>query len=433
MTTVLDASIISGPIWWALLVLGPVALGWLVFRRERHWWTRGAPLAAAVGLGTASLLVLVVDVLWHPIPESLPLAIVAWTGLAATGFTLALLRPVRIPFKALAVLVAGGVVLSGAAQVNESFGTYPTVRTALGLPLRHQVDFNQVPTAQPDAVQAPAGTPLTAQWAPPPGIKASGAVTTASIPGTTSGFSARPAWIYLPPAYLSTPRALLPVLVLLPGQPGDPQDWFNAGHLAATMDAYAATHDGLAPVVVAADPLGSDLANPLCVDSPLGNTFSYLSVDVPNWIRSHLQVDPDPRHWAVGGLSFGGTCSLQLALNAPEVYPTFIDISGQDEPTLGDRASTVRAAFGGDAAAFARVNPLDLLVHNHFPTTAGFIVAGADDAEYGPQAKRVHDATTAAGVNVKYLELPGGHTWQVWGVGLERSLPFLASRTGLAP
>lgn len=42
------------------------------------------------------------------------------------------------------------------------------------------------------------------------------------------------------------------------------------------------------------------VVSPPCVDSHLGNAATYLSVDVPDWIRTHPQVDPDPRAWAVG-------------------------------------------------------------------------------------------------------------------------------------
>ncbi|WP_407812297.1 alpha/beta hydrolase-fold protein, partial [Staphylococcus aureus] len=92
-----------------------------------------------------------------------------------------------------------------------------------------------------------------------------------TIAGTVSGFSARDAEIYLPPAYFTNPRPELPVLVLLAGQPGAPEDWLQGGRLVQTMDTYAAAHSGLAPVVVVADGTGSELANPLCVDSQLGN------------------------------------------------------------------------------------------------------------------------------------------------------------------
>lgn len=428
----LDWPITSGAGRVLLLAMGVVALTLLLARRDAQWWRWTVPRALGVGVVVSVALVVVVDQVWRPFPDPLPTVTVLWTGLTAAALVLAVRRP-RWRRRAVALLAVVVVGLSGAAQVNQTFQAYPTLRTALGLPPVNQVAFSQVPGRTDQLVRAAPGAPLTSAWTPPAGMPDAGVVTTASIPGTTSGFATRPAWLYLPPAYLSTPRAQLPVLVLVPGQPGAPRDWFDGGKLAQVMDTFAASHSGLAPVVVVADPLGSRLAQPLCVDGRNGNAFSYLTVDVPGWITATLQVDPDPRHWAVGGISAGGTCALQLAVNAPAVYPTFLDLSGQDEPTVGTRAQTVATVFGGDAAAFARVNPLDVLVTRRFPDTAGVVVAGRDDGMYRPQAQTVFAATQAAGMDVRYIELPGGHSWQVWGAGFTQSLPWLATRTGLAP
>ena len=190
-------------------------------------------------------------------------------------------------------------------------------------------------------------------------------------------------------------------------------------------------HAGLAPVVVVVDQLGDPLRNPLCMNSALGQVATYLSVDVPAWIRATLQVNPDTATWAIGGLSNGGTCSLQMAVTAPQVYRTLLDISGEAEPTLGDHAGTVAAAFGGDEAAFAAVNPLDVLAARSFPDTAGYLVAGAQDDEYRPQAVRVHEACRAARLDVQLHVLPGGHTFEVWGPGLSGALPWLGTRLGI--
>ena len=130
------------------------------------------------------------------------------------------------------------------------------------------------------------------------------------IPNDRSQFSARPANIYLPPAALSEKPPALPVFVLLAGQPGSPDRLFTAGSIPAMMDAYAAQHDGLAPVVVSPDQNGSSFHNSLCVDSPVyGKAETYLSRDVPAWIRANLPVASQPRLWAIGGFSQGGTCS----------------------------------------------------------------------------------------------------------------------------
>lgn len=273
--------------------------------------------------------------------------------------------------------------------------------------------------------------PVASRWAVPPQLPARGKAASAPIPSPVSGFSARNAEIYLPPAYFADPRPQLPVLVLIAGQPGTPSDWLTAGNLVGTMDSFAAAHAGLAPVVVVPDGTGSEFGDPLCLDSRRGNADSYLSRDVPAWIRTYLTVDTDPHSWAVGGLSYGGTCALQLATNHPDVYPTFLDISGAAEPGLGDRQKTLAETFSGDPAPFIRVNPLDLLRSHRYPGSAGAIVVGAGDSDTVGDSRAVYAATQAAGMNTHYLELPGAHDWRVFSAGLGRELPWLAHQLNL--
>ncbi|MDV8020697.1 alpha/beta hydrolase [Rhodococcus sp. IEGM 1330] len=254
------------------------------------------------------------------------------------------------------------------------------------------------------------------------------------VPGTVSQFAARPATVYLPASY-DAGESDLPVLVLLTGQPGHVVDWIEGGRLAQTMDAFAARHGGAAPIVVVADGLGDTEANPMCMDSDLGNAATYLSVDVPHWIRSNFRVSSDPRAWAVGGYSYGGTCALQLAVTAPSVYPTFLDISGEDEQRRGTRSESVAAAYGTDTPAnearFERRTPLNILSRTSFPDSAGAFVVGADDEEFRPQTERTYRAAEAAGLDVHYSELPGGHSMQVWAPALEQEMDWLGGRVGL--
>jgi S-formylglutathione hydrolase FrmB len=432
---VLNWSLVNGALPSLLTAVGVLAFAVLLLaRRDRRWFTRSVPvvvLVAAAGVGGVAVLM----EWWHPFPEALPLVFWGALGFSLVGVGLAVAaarRPgwLRRIGSVLAVLM---VLAAGANLVNVHFGQYPTVSTALGMAPHNQVEFGRIAPRSPDAVTAAPGQPLSASWRPPDGMPATGVVSEVVIPARTSGFAARPGWIYLPPAYLATPRAVLPVLVLLSGQPGSPRDWIDGGGLATVMDRFAATHAGLTPVVVVPDMLGAQLANPLCLDSRLGKAQAYLTVDVPAWIRATLQVDPDPAGWAVGGYSAGGTCALQLAVNSPQVYPTFLDISGQDEPTLGDRTRTVNDAFGGDAAAFTAVNPMDVLATRRFTATAGAIVAGEHDATYRPQADKVAKQCRRAGMAVEYRQLPGGHDWRVWRPGLETTLPWLSARLHLTP
>ncbi len=437
MSGLLDAPLLSGALPWAVTALGIVAGLFLLVRRPRRWWTLTVPAVIACAAVLTAVLALVVDRVWRPFPDPLPFAVLlalaaalAGLGLGAAGMALAGPGRRRWWHRAGTALAVVVVLVVAAQGVNAVYRSYPTLRTALALPGVDEVPFAEI-TPREQLVGPAPGRPLQAVWSPPPGMPSTGAVVQVSIPGPSSGFAARPAWLYLPPAYLASPRAQLPVLVLLSGQPGTPRDWLDGGRLAQRMDAFAAAHDGLAPVVVMADHLGSTLANPLCMDSRLGNVATYLSVDVPAWVRSTLQVQPAAAAWAIGGFSNGGTCALQMAVNAPAAYPTFVDVSGESGPTLGDRAATVRAAFGGDEAAFAAVNPLDVLATSRFPGTAAYLVAGAQDRMYLPQAQQVYVACQAAGMDVVLHVLQGGHSFEVWGPGLEQALPWLATRMGL--
>jgi S-formylglutathione hydrolase FrmB len=449
----LDWSLIAGPVPVILLIGALLALAWLAAGRNAPrrsslnndaaggnasgavsaaWLAICVPFIVMAAAGITGLLTWLINNVWRPFPDLLPFSIVFWSWVALTGLVLAFARqPVLRTWPRRAAAIAAGVLVLAASanQVNGYFQAYPSLRVVLAPWLDPKPAFTR--TADVREIVAKPGQTLESIWHSPRGMPKTGAVYQVSIPGVRSGFSARPGYIYLPPAYLASPRPQLPVLVLLAGQPGDPRNWLDSGRLQAVMDGFAKRRDGLAPVVVMPDDLGSEFANPLCLDSRLGNAQTYLTVDVPNWITSHLQVRPPGRGWAIAGLSDGGTCAIQLSTQAPGLYPFFVDISGQIGPTLGSRQLTISRAFGGDAAAFARVDPIVVLAHTRFPHSAGVFVAGANDRVYTPQQRKMYLAARHAGMKVTFTELPGGHGWQVWRAGLERNVSWLASHLGI--
>lgn len=60
------------------------------------------------------------------------------------------------------------------------------------------------------------------------------------------------------------------------------------------MDAYAAAHDGLAPVVV--DHLGAPLSNPLCMDSRLGRPAAASRTPRTGWWVSRAVACAVPQY-----------------------------------------------------------------------------------------------------------------------------------------
>jgi enterochelin esterase-like enzyme len=434
--SVLDTSLILGTLPTIITLAGALSLAYLLMVRRSRWWTHTIPTlligsVLVVGLADVALLA------WRPFPDPLPTLVLCWAALPIFAAALAVARAAhagtavaRARHATTGLLAFILVTTLSTVQINAFYGYRPTLRTAIGLPATGETDFAAVDAAKPTLDINPR-SPLSSSWTPPPDLPVTGAVTHVPILGTVSQFAARPAWVYLPPAYLVSPRPLLPLLVLIAGQPGDPHDWITAGQLARVLNAFAAAHGGLAPIVIVPDATGSPLANPLCLDSKLGNAEAYLTVDVPNWARTHLQIDRDTGHWAIGGFSYGGTCALQLSLHRPDLYPTFLDISGQQEPTLGSHLSTVRSAYGGDEQRFRSVNPLDILAHTQFPHNFGILAVGTEDHEYRPQARRIERATRAAGIATALLLFPGGHSWIIATEALQSALPTLSERANL--
>ncbi len=444
MSGPLQWPLFTGPLPVTLLASGAAGAAFLIFRRRRRWLISVLPLITG-GSALATLLIAwVVNALWRPFPDPLPAAVFVWVAviLGAMALGVAHFRSARWLRRVTATIAVVAVLAAGANQINRFFGYYPTPAALLGLPLPQERPLPAIQRAGVHLGHRPPSSVLAQTWRPPVGMPTVGAVSHVAVPGVRSGFRARPAWLYLPPAYLTDSRPNLPVLMLIVGQPGTSRDWIDAGHVITIMDLFAAAHHGLAPIVVMPDPLGSTMANPLCANTSLGNVDTYLAEDVPTWVSANLQVDPDTRHWAVGGFSYGGTCSLQLSVNHPRLFPTFLDISGQDAPTLGSRQRTLDRAFGGDARAFAHINPLDILStlprnrlnpmgRSDFSTVAGTLAVGSRDAVFASQQHHVQAVAVKAGMSIGWLEVPGGHSWHVAVAALRQALPWLSTRMGL--
>ncbi|QJU52898.1 alpha/beta hydrolase-fold protein [Herbiconiux sp. KACC 21604] len=445
MNALLDLGILSGPLVIAVYLLAAAALVLLVVRRPGPRWSRrGWLLTAAVaavagallGLGLTWLLSDQLDLFGAVLtPVVRTWIAVGFAAIAVAAASLWRPRPLRAVAAALAIVL---FATTTAMSINIDFGQYPTVRSALGL---SAFAGNALPTFGPDASGAPTdgadggadSTAALADWTPPAGMPAQGSVSSVDIPATASGFKARPAVVYLPPAALTANPPKLPVLIMMSGQPGTPDDPLTTDHLQESLDAYAAAHKGLAPIVVSPDQLTDPAVNPMCVDSPIGNSATYLTVDVPNWIRANLPVLPSPQYWGVGGLSQGGTCSIQLGAAHPELFSAIIDASGEEFPTLGDEQKTIDQGFGGDAAAYAAAHPAAIMAAKApYPNTiAVFGVGSADDA-FKPGVQRLYADAQAAGMDATYIEVPGSaHDATTWSAVFKQGLGIVADHWGL--
>lgn len=336
---------------------------------------------------------------------------------------------------------AAGVVvclLAAALGVNADFGQYTTVGSLFDSAIAGQLPATIAAAQEAGAPGPGSNTPGSAKalWR---GRASSstprhGLVAAVTIPGVRSHFPARTAYLYLPPAALLPHPRQLPVLVMLSGQPGSPQNVMQSGRMASIMDAYAQVHHGLAPIVVVPDQLGSAQANPMCVDSALGDSATYLTVDVPDWIRTHLAVEPRTAAWAIGGFSQGGTCSIQLGSAHPRLFGNIIDVSGQVAPRNGNSAQTIIRGFRGDSAAYRAALPSSLLSsHAPYRDEVAVFGVGSLDSRYGPESASVASDARAAGMTVSRSVSPGtAHDWHTVQWVLTHGIAPIMHHLGLA-
>ena len=331
--------------------------------------------------------------------------------------------------KLIAALSIPLFVLTAGAGINVEFGEYRNLNDVVGV-----VPFPDLALHAERGEVANVGTDYTKGWTALSPIPTKGEIGKIDIPATVSGFDAREAVVYLPPAALTPDPPVLPVLYAFSGQPGAPANVFTNGRLGAAMDAYAAKHGGMAPIVVAADQLGGPGRNPMCVDSAqFGRSATYLLVDVRKWIQTHFRVSSDPASWSVFGYSQGATCAVQFATAHPDIFGSALASSSELGPTLGNPGTSIAAAFGGSAAAFRAAQPASIMsVHAPYPDSLIVFGAGQNDKRYTRFAETLRADADAAGIRTALLISPGSaHDWATVRYVIAHGFPLIAAKMGL--
>ena len=426
-----DLRLETGPFPIIVYALAAVILVVLATRRPVRRWLPIQLLGALAGAGVGLILAWLVSDVWNSFGVALTLITRMWfaLGVGGIGFAIAGLwraRAWRVVVGSASVII---FAFAGAIGVNVDVAEFPTLGSALGV---NAIGKLALPAAQSTPTSTISES-LAQSWHAPADLPKVGTVGYVTIPGTVSHFAARSAVVYLPPAALVAGAPRLPMLELLSGQPGGPSNLITSGAMASILDRFAAAHHGLAPIVVVPDQLGSPQLNPMCVDSVLGNSATYLTVDVTNWITHHLHVLPSGANWAIGGFSQGGTCSIQLGTKYRGLFGSILDIAGELAPHHGSIPATIASAFGGSAAQYHAATPLSLLASGApWTDTLGIFVIGQNDARFGVASSAVSKAAEAAGMTMHHLVSPGtAHDWKTVQFGIRTAMPLLGDRWGL--
>ena len=366
---------------WLTLALGVLA-AYPVVRFAVRGWRFRAGLTAVLVVG-GQVLGLAFILAWCLLAPRPDLAGVGWFALALAALALPLALGDALQstggLRAISIVLAAAIGLGSAAVGTLTLA--PTLATA---------------TVAGKAV------PIT------PDTLANGAQLTVHVPPTASLFPARNAHLFVPPGWLRDPSGTRPVVEMMMGQPGNPT-------LGATLDALhslGAERLNDAPFILVVDQLGGITQNPPCSDTRAGHLDTYLSKDVPDWIRANLPVSGDRDGWAIAGYSHGGECAAYLGAKHPDQWASVIDISGPDKPGEHRPVFTRNTYYGGSEPAFESTWPAKILAKTNYPQhMTGVFVAGALDAHFRPQVEATATAAENAGWKVTYWAVPdASHT-----------------------
>jgi enterochelin esterase-like enzyme len=327
----------------------------------------------------------------------------------------------RVTFRIIAACLAFVVAANfGVLLVNRYFSYYTTWGAAIS-------DFsNPSPDSGP---QVPVGKVLVGDHSPAFDARSvylklalqQGYTLHTDVPGKLSHIT-RSVYVYLPPQYFEPAykNYRFPVIELIHGQPGEPQDWINVVGVQVVLDDLVDRGHAKPAVLVMPDANGGNTISLQCLNQAGGpQDLTYLAKDVPEAMSHMLRVQPPGVGWGVAGYSEGGFCAANMALRYRYRFGAAASLSGYFVPfdnKLANPARTV-SPFGNSARLRAENTPTEevraLAPGAVLPQF--WLGAGRGDnidvanATYFAQELQLHQA------GVPLVLTPGsGHTMATW-------------------
>lgn len=425
----LDLNIVEGPFLITLYAIAAAFFIYLLGRGDGWPWVLTVVVLLIVGaiVGGAILWISVnvLDSFGGPVVDATWL----WVPAAFAGITLAIwnLWHSRWWRKLIAALAIPVFALTALIGINAAYGLDRTLGALLGISTAGSIDIDtpdEVPGEDP-------AEPLYLTWTPPADMPTTGTIgiPDPGVPNTASGFPARQAQLYLPPAALVADAPRLPLVIMMMGQPGDP----DATFIGAVLDAYAAEHDGLAPIALVVDQLSDPTLDPLCLDTSMGDVETYIMQDVVPWAKANLNVLQGRQYTTVAGYSNGGQCAAYFGAKYPEVFGNILAISPDEFAGAEQSDNVLRSVFGSVQAAYDAVKPANIMASKApYPDTTAIFTAGENDPGFAPGAQRLADAAQAAGMATTFFLVPDAdHGVSGLDGGLEKGFEVLYPRLGL--
>ncbi len=236
-------------------------------------------------------------------------------------------------------------------------------------------------------------------------------------------------YVYLPPGYADSSNRRYPVLYLLHGFPGRPLAFLLTVRMGVIEDEVV-TKDVARPVILVM-PFGStgtftdkEWVNGVAPGEGWG---TFVARDLVHAIDARYRTIATPAGRAIAGLSEGGYGALNIALHHPGEFRVVESWSGYE------KAASVNAIFGQDAAKMAANTPLELLprvarklrrAHTFF-----WFYSGADDRD-GGQNRAFAAELKRFRIPHMFLQPEGGHNWALWRGEAQPALLAASGRLG---
>lgn len=228
-----------------------------------------------------------------------------------------------------------------------------------------------------------------------------------------------------------------PVFWLLHGYGGDDANWVNLTKLV---------HDAAPYQMIVVMPAVGDTWYVDAVHDSAQRVEQYMVRELPAEIAKHFSIDTTRQ--AIAGLSMGGYGALMLALRHPNRYTVAGGLSAAISVPATFDSVTKRVAEKSLVHAFgAEVTKDDAydvfpLVHDYVSTSAHatgtrlsyfFVAIGENDdfPTFVPANRAFTDSLRFHRVAYEYHEVPGKHSWKVWGGELPALLEAVWAHIGV--
>ena len=223
---------------------------------------------------------------------------------------------------------------------------------------------------------------------------------------------ADPLVVYLPPGYYANRSVRYPVLYLLHGAPGAPENWTTLGRADVILDNLIAEGKAKPMIVVMptvqAVPRGERA--PRNANRELFDEF--LTQDLIRLVELRYRVAPGAANRALAGLSVGASLTIYSGFLHPELFSAL----GIFSPPVGPDVDA-RLATADKGALNLQFDSIQVACGDN------------DNTVHYATVKAWSERLTAEGIHNTFVTYQGGHTWEVWQMSLADFAPLLFNRS----